>query len=446
MTIRRRSSSTWVALALVAVATLWASRQVYRAWEAHEDEEESEHRSEARAPNAATSRGADAAVHGEEEPELPVKVSRDEHGHAVLSIREEAQRTLGLATTRPAAADYRPSQRAYGALQADPARTFALRAPVAGYLELPAGAAWPRLGDAAHPGAVIGAIRPRFTPSEQYDITTKWMQAQSEVEEIKADLAAQRASYESKRRLNKDGKIIADRAIEEAEARVKADEARLDAAIRTARLLEGALQAGGDALALFPLKTARAGEVVEVGAGPGEAVDSGQVVLRTADFQHLLARVEAPQFPSTVPMPANARVSIPALNDAVLSGRVIAETPLTDSQFQGRAFLISVDTGSLRLRPGMAVVADLELPAAPASGVVVPRSAVVRYGGSAWVYVEVSKDLFNRRMIPTDAPLESGWFVAAGLAPGDEIVVAGAGSLISEELRSQIESEEEDEE
>ncbi|HKB15103.1 MAG TPA: multidrug transporter, partial [Planctomycetota bacterium] len=98
--------------------------------------------------------------------------------------------------------------------------------------------------------------------------------------------------------------------------------------------------------------------------------------------------------------------------------------------------LLRVETEGLPLRPGRAVVARLPLPGSARKGVVIPRSAVVRFDGRAWAYVRTAEGKFSRREIALDDPVEKGWFVESPLAPGEEAVVVGAQALLSEEARS----------
>jgi hypothetical protein len=67
------------------------------------------------------------------------------------------------------------------------------------------------------------------------------------------------------------------------------------------------------------------------------------------------------------------------------------------------------------------------------SGVVVPASALVLAGGGAWCYVSSEDATFARRALATDRPVGSGYFQAAGFAPGERVVVAGAGLLLARE-------------
>ena len=67
------------------------------------------------------------------------------------------------------------------------------------------------------------------------------------------------------------------------------------------------------------------------------------------------------------------------------------------------------------------------------SGVVIPRSAVIRFEGSDWAYVRSGPQGFERRRL--ESPLTQGqWlFVAAGLRAGEEVVVNGAIELFGVE-------------
>ena len=52
----------------------------------------------------------------------------------------------------------------------------------------------------------------------------------------------------------------------------------------------------------------------------------------------------------------------------------------------------------------MVVTAFLEIPGVPRKGVLVPRSALIRYGGKVWVYLQNGEEEFIRRMVEVDHP------------------------------------------
>jgi len=68
----------------------------------------------------------------------------------------------------------------------------------------------------------------------------------------------------------------------------------------------------------------------------------------------------------------------------------------------------------------------------------VPRSAILRYAGSEWVYRELDGGRFVRLEIVPIEITEQGYFVTENLAPGMRIVITGAETLLSEELNAEI--------
>jgi multidrug efflux pump subunit AcrA (membrane-fusion protein) len=64
------------------------------------------------------------------------------------------------------------------------------------------------------------------------------------------------------------------------------------------------------------------------------------------------------------------------------------------------------------------------------SGVIVPRSAVVWQGGTAFVFRADAGNRFEPVSIATGSPAASGYFVPAALSPGDRVVVHGAALLL----------------
>jgi hypothetical protein len=114
-----------------------------------------------------------------------------------------------------------------------------------------------------------------------------------------------------------------------------------------------------------------------------------------------------------------------------------------DPRYQGQTWLFRLALGRAALRPGEAVTAHISIPGPAIAGVLLPSSAILRFQGEAWVYVERASGEFVRRMAALDQPGNGGWLVNSGFAPGERIVVTGAQTLLSEEMKSQLESDEE---
>ena len=121
-----------------------------------------------------------------------------------------------------------------------------------------------------------------------------------------------------------------------------------------------------------------------------------------------------------------------------------------DLRTQAQALLFSLP-GSEDLRPGMAVAAYLEIPGKPKTGVEVPRSAVVRFGGATFVYTYEKPELpplgqkpketlneFTRKEVTLDYLDGDKWFITKGIVKGDKVVEQGAHILLSEEIKALI--------
>jgi hypothetical protein len=67
------------------------------------------------------------------------------------------------------------------------------------------------------------------------------------------------------------------------------------------------------------------------------------------------------------------------------------------------------------------------------SGVIIPNSAIVIFAGQSWCFVETAHEKFERRAVSLDLPLDDGYLVKAGFAPGARVVVRGASLLLSRE-------------
>jgi hypothetical protein len=376
----------------------------------------------------------------EEEHREAKRLSQDESGYPVLTIDKATQERSALNFEEIKEASLPNELVAYGRFQEDPSRAFTLRSPAAGIARAAAGRDWPRLGESLGDGVLVATLQPRFTPLERVDLQSRLTGAQADVAATTAALEASKAAFERTKALNAAEKTASDRALQEADARVKAETAKLKAATETASAIDASIAARAGATGPMPLPLERGGEVVELAAQPGEAVESGQPLLRVAKFDRLLARIA---LPSGVRPPGDVRAAriLPlGREDRVLEGRRVARAA-SDPQLLGETFLFSVEAGELPLRPGMALTAYLALPGEPAKGVLLPRSAIVRQEGAPWAYVRTADDKVTRRPVEQATPTEAGWFVPAGFKAGESVVVAGAQMLLSEELKAKIQGE-----
>ncbi len=384
-------------------------------------------------------RGELASERAKDQPiKAPPRVSRGLGGEAIVTLDPATQERMGLRVEELKGISFRPEVMAYGVLQEDPAGTFAVRAPLSGALVESKERSWPRIGEMLSDGAVVGALSPGLGPLDRVDLSARLAAWRADVEATSASLGAARQSLERLRVLNAENKNVSDRAVQEAVATVKGEEARLQAARETMSLVESALSARPGRAGSVPLIAARGGEVIESPARPGESVSGGDVLLRVERFDRLLASVSVAPGESIDLTSSTARVFVVGYGDHPVTAERVGFVPSVDPKALGEAMLLRLPVEAPGWRPGLAVTAYLPSAGEAREGVEVPRAAVARAMGGAWVYVQSGPDRFVRRGISTDQPTGKGWFVSEGLKAGQRVVVTGAVLLLSEEMKSQI--------
>ena len=81
----------------------------------------------------------------------------------------------------------------------------------------------------------------------------------------------------------------------------------------------------------------------------------------------------------------------------------------------------------------------------PVTGVMIPDDSIIWYAGQPWAYTEIDNGLYQRVSLKHTLPAAEGLFDEQGLInPGDELVVDGAQTLLSEEFKWQIVEEDDD--
>jgi HlyD family secretion protein len=373
-------------------------------------------------------------------PQANQRPSRTAAGDPIVRLDAAAQTRVGLRTEVVKTQTLRPELIAYGRLEADPSRAFVLRAAVAGTLRVTAGSNWPRLGESLGDGAIVGAIEPRLAPAEQIGLTNQLAGARADLAAAASSVTAARAAFERARVLNADNKNVSDRALEEATARVASEEARFKTASETVNLLEASLHSTGPGVSRS-LTVERGGEVVEIMAQPGEAIEPGAPIVRVVKLDRLLARVDVPVGEHLPPNSSTARIMAVGFEDSPIAAERVGVSATTEPTAQGQSFLFRLRSTLFGLRPGVAVTARIPAAGPSRTGVDIPTAAIVRVEGQAYVFVQTAAEEFVRRPISLDQPTEAGYLAAASVAAGDRIVVQGAQMLLSEEFKSRIATE-----
>ena len=174
------------------------------------------------------------------------------------------------------------------------------------------------------------------------------------------------------------------------------------------------------------------------GKALAEQSDLNVLVHSLASLESVLIRINLLAGETTRTGLQSGRI-IPLSGDGrSLTVELVGPAPAVDPQMQGQAFLFLLRTNSAGLVPGAAVTGYLEIPGESLDGVIIPDSAVVRHAGHGWVYIQTKGEAFERREVALEHRRENGWFVRAGVAPNERVVVNEAQALLSEEQKYQI--------
>lgn len=119
--------------------------------------------------------------------------------------------------------------------------------------------------------------------------------------------------------------------------------------------------------------------------------------------------------------------------DQALHGIVLGPARAAEPRLQSSGLIVEVrGKSAVLLSVGLTQSAHINS-ASAVTGVVIPRSAVIRFQGSDWAYVRLGPNGFERRLIQDPAPQDKGLFVSAGFHPGDQVVDRGAAELFAVE-------------
>lgn len=254
-------------------------------------------------------------------------------------------------------------------------------------------------------------------PRSLVDARQRYLAASAQVAAVEAALVQRRADLARVQGLFDEGRNATARELELARSGLAAEEQRLIALFAERRaVVDGLRVTWGEALA----------------ERPG---DGGTLLARAAAREVELVQFVLP--PGLDPRGVQWRVNVVSAESAGVPARLIGRSPQAVPGLQGDAWLLAAPPGGLPAGARVRLLADS---ARAIAGVRIPPSAVVRFGGKAWVYVQVAPDQFERRPLGTERPLADGLFSEA-LTVETQLVTGGAQLLLSEEFKFQIKNE-----
>lgn len=257
---------------------------------------------------------------------------------------------------------------------------------------------------------------------EFFDLRSQYVGTKARLKKLQVSLVATSREYERLKILNEENKNASDKALQAAETAWRSDEAEIRVAQETVRILKvKARQQWGDVLARWLF---------------GRSLSLNRLI----QCKDVLIQITLPADTHIPLIPETAKIQVQ--DTTFVTAKLVSPSPRTDPRIQGASFFYIAPAKTMHILPGMNVLAYL--PVGPqVQGVIIPSSAVVWWQGKAWVYLQKDPEHFIRREIITENPVESGWFLATGFTPEDQIIVIGAQLLLSEEFRAHIEVGEE---
>ena len=399
---------------------------------------------------------ADNAPAEKKEPEKTSPVSHNEKGETVLKLDAEALKRVGVKTEPLAAADFSPEAKGFGRVL-DPAPLVALVSELAtAHLTFENSR---RELELAHKRRESELALARATLKLDED-TVRLTKAQSAAELAAAQAAVKASSLELERTktLAKQNNA-SERALQAAEAAATKDKVAIETAklggARATGTAELAVQKDRLQLDLTDATTARAVQTAEAAVQRDEvAARATRAKLATAygrmlldhpnlmEFAHslvagqtALVRLDVPAGEPLKAAPLSAKLISPSDAGEVIAAQLLGPASSADAQTQGQGFLLLVKAEVARLAAGKMLTGFLQLPGEQEHGVTVPRAAIVRHEGEAFIYIATKDGEFTKKEIELEHATAGGWFVHEGLKPGEKVVVAGAQQLLSEESK-----------
>lgn len=288
-----------------------------------------------------------------------------------------------------------------------------------------------------HVGLGVGKGSPLFTLTPRGAADRSLSELRADVTELETELEVARA------RLSRLRELIAveatsRREVEEAEGRVKALSARLEAARRESSAASAVRSGGSSGPESFRVGAPIAGRVAEVTVSPGQFVEAGAPLGRIVSTSPvwLELALQPDQAGAFAEAPAGLHLRrwageepfpIPA-EDV----RLVSRSPEVDSGTGTVPVILEVRRSVDLLRIGSRIEAEVPLPGEKA-GVVIPAVALVDDGGVEVVYVQLGGESFERREVGIEAR-QGPLVLVRGIVPGERVVTRGGNAIRRSEL------------
>lgn len=230
----------------------------------------------------------------------------------------------------------------------------------------------------------------------------------TDVETAQAALTASQKEFSRLQKLHAEDDNVSAQALEAAEAALRRDRAQA--------------------------VSARARLVAAWGPALSGRTDLRALVAAFVDQKAAVARLDMPPEEVSSPPPSAVRCQPLVGKAAIRAAELLGVAPTADPQVQGAAYLVLLREEPPP--PGTALIGYLGHEGPAQKALTVPRSAIVYYEGSAWVYVLGEKDTFERRRVELGRALPDSFALTAGVAENNRVLTTGTQQLLSNELQA----------
>lgn len=187
----------------------------------------------------------------------------------------------------------------------------------------------------------------------------------------------------------------------------------------------------GRPIRAIPVRASASGVVTRFNAILGSRADPEMVLYEIADLSNVWVIASAHERDVTsLSVGATAHFTQSSSSGGALTGRVSLIEPTLEEATRTTRVRLVLPNREGALRPGQFGEVEFELPAT--DGLFVPSDAVIRTGQHEYVYVATAPDRFEPRSVRTGITREGRVQVLSGVVAGDRVVTRGSFMLDSE--------------
>jgi|SRR5579862_1992829 len=380
---------------------------------------------------------------GREEKSEATKSAQEEHekGEAgAIEITPEAQQRSGIVVTPAAISPMTQQLQATGTVQAIDSRIAHIRPLTRGRLQ----DVLVKLGDRVMANQALAQL----DNIEAGEIMTQYNTAQSELQRLKIQLAAQQRQVERNRRLAEIGASPQkDYEFSLAEQQAQQESIRAQEntiAGLTARLRRlGITDPASSEAPITAIRVPFAGVIIRVAAAPGDVVESGSELFSVADLSTVYVQAQVYEKDlGQVHAGQSASISIDSYPGERFAGQVVSISDVIDPQTRTAAVRCQVANPGTRLKLDM--LASVQFPTAmKRSALSVPEDAVQDIEGKPTVFVRTSPSQFSVRQVETGSSGNGRIEILRGLKEGEPVVSRGGFAVKSVLLGKELKEEKE---